>query len=148
MDQNVTELDNEIRNLSDENSRIQDALANLEEEETKAEEKYSEANAKLSENDALLTELTDCKTTIIAISKRVRSAAAQLSELNAKREVLIHDNSSLKQERFNDEIRLTSRERQLLEAKKEIDELERLLTKFNSLSCTSLSSTSLSNTSL
>ena len=141
MDGNVKELDNEIRNLTEENDRIQDALKDLKDDENNAENTHAELITLKSQNDLTLSEITDLKTNIIEISKRVRSSAGELSELNSRREILIHDNSALKQERFNNEIGLKSKERQLNEAKKEIDELERLLNNFNiscNASCTSL----------
>ena len=71
----------------------------------------------------------------------MRTTAGELSELNVERENLIQDNSALKQERFNNEVRFKTKERHLIQTKKEIDELERMLNTFNALS----SQTSLTN---
>jgi len=93
MDGNVKELDKEIRNLTEENSRIQNALKELNSQRETVEISNSELINLNSKNDSILAEVANYKTNIIEISKRVRKSAAQLSELNNQREILIHENS-------------------------------------------------------
>ena len=72
----------------------------------------------------------------------MREKAQELNESNNLREAMLDENAVLKQERFEIDLHLKSRERNLLEATREIAELERLLQTSNSSITKSLSSLS------
>ena len=72
----------------------------------------------------------------------MREKAQELNESNNLRESMLDENAVLKQERFEIDLHLKSRERNLLEATREIAELERLLQTSNSSITRSLSTLS------
>merc|ERR1711973_297094 len=113
-----SQLDMQIKDLSIENSKLQNAKGDLERQETIGGESLKNLESLMSENDAISSEIADNKAAIIQLSKRVRTTAAELSELNIDRENLIQDNSALKQERFNNEVKFKTKERHLIQTKK------------------------------
>ena len=70
-------------------------------------------------------------TSILDLTKSLRTTAEELRNINDEREKLITENSHLKKERFEEEIALKDRNDVISMALKELEDLERQLRLFN-----------------
>ncbi|CAG5083099.1 Oidioi.mRNA.OKI2018_I69.PAR.g10278.t1.cds [Oikopleura dioica] len=138
----ATHLDTELRRLRTEGSELQRKLDELKAQNNEAIRLEQEIISQGKQNDEIIGEMADLKQAILSLSRTVREKAQELNESNTLRESMLDENATLKRERFELDVNLKSRERNLLEATREIAELERMLQTSNSSVTNSLSAMS------